>query len=94
MRFEREHCLVGNFDSQLRQQFGRFGACICTSHWRSFSSANGSPGWRTSGFIAKVALLSVSSRSEAASRLACSISRRFFFIFSRCMSAALSERDA
>lgn len=40
--------------------------------------------------IANVALLSVSSRSEAASKLACSKSRRFFFIFSLCMSAARS----
>lgn len=24
--------LVGNFDSQVRQQFGRFGGAICTSH--------------------------------------------------------------
>lgn len=38
--------------------------------------------------IAKVAFESVSSRSEAASRLACSISRRFFLMFSRCISAA------
>lgn len=37
--------------------------------------------------IAKVALLSVSSRSDAASMLTCSISRRaFFFMFSRCRS--------
>lgn len=40
--------------------------------------------------IANVALLSVSKRSDVASMLACSISRRFFFMFSRCMSAALS----
>lgn len=49
---------------------------------------------RTSCTIAKVALLSVSSRSDAASRLTCSISRRFFFIFSRWMSAALSASSA
>lgn len=36
--------------------------------------------------IANVALLSVSSKSDAASKLACSSSRRFFFIFSRCKS--------
>lgn len=40
--------------------------------------------------IANVALLSVSNKSEAASKLACSISRRFFFMFSRCKSAAPS----
>lgn len=32
--------------------------------------------------IANVALLSVSKRSDVASKLACSISRRFFFMFS------------
>lgn len=42
--------------------------------------------------IANVALLSVSSKSDAASMLCCSISRRFFFIFSRCMSAAWSVK--
>lgn len=40
--------------------------------------------------IANVAFESVSRRSEAASMLACSISRRFFFIFSRCKSTARS----
>lgn len=42
--------LVGNFDSHVRQQFGRFGGAIWTSHCLSFSNANGSPGWRTNGF--------------------------------------------
>lgn len=112
--------LVGNFVIHLPQQLFRFGGAICTSHWRSFSIASGSPEWRTNGFcgtiknkhifhfakkknknkniwmpkwwttIANVALLSVSSRSDAASMLACSSSRRFFFKFSRCMSAARS----
>lgn len=40
--------------------------------------------------IANVALLSVSKRSDVASKLACSISRRFFFMFSLWMSACLS----
>lgn len=123
--------LVGNFDSHVRQQFGRFGGAIWTSHCLSFSNANGSPGWRTNGFyeknyvmnfrccccptrtplnlmfngfqetwkirekkltIANVALLSVSNKSEAASKLACSSSRRFFFMFSRCKSAAPSAQ--
>lgn len=42
--------LVGSLDSHDRQQFCRFGVAICTSHWRSFSIAIGSPGWRTKGF--------------------------------------------
>ena len=42
--------LVGNFDSHVLQQFGRFGGAICTSHCLNFSNANGSPGCRTSGF--------------------------------------------
>lgn len=42
--------LVGNLESHVRQQLGRFGAAMCTSHCLNFSNANGSPGWRTSGF--------------------------------------------
>lgn len=40
--------------------------------------------------MANVAFESVSRKSEAASRLACSNSRRFFFRFSRWMSTARS----
>lgn len=50
MWFKQNNYLVGNFDSHVRQQFGRFGGAIWTSHCLNFSNANGSPGWRTNGF--------------------------------------------
>lgn len=42
--------LVGIRDSHDLQQLFLLGGAICTSHCRSFSSANGSPGCLTSGF--------------------------------------------
>lgn len=95
IRFDLEHCLVGSRAIQVLQQLFRFGAAIWTSHCRSLSMDICSPGCRISGFMAKVALLSVSRRSDVASMLTCSISLRFFFKLSRCCSAARSaERDA
>lgn len=46
--------LVGNFVIHLPQQLFRFGGAICTSHWRSFSIASGSPEWRTNGFCGTI----------------------------------------
>lgn len=48
--FANDNYLVGNFDSHVRQQFGRLGGAMCTSHCLNFSNAKGSPGWRTNGF--------------------------------------------